>query len=482
MTARAWLAGATAAVAAFVAFVVVLDCANRHETPAPAPHVLAATRAGPVPSAWTVPTWYVDGSSAVLGPSADGGTAPCASDSNTCQSATCGAFGSGIGPCLTWGEIAARWGTSAPRLRQSTTVTLLSNLQASDSVVWEPQLELASTALILGTATQVCTGTLAGVVAKNRSSGQLLSATLCAGAAADEWLCNTTRASCAWTYKSLGANAWSLSQPMPKQTIPWSGTDPFEDDTWANGDAYALSTLTTAPIVRLSASMADIANSAINGAYLQRVAVVPSVGSAAFRLGAAANLEESSIARYLSLSSVISGNPNSAINVDAALPVEPDSAQFQFNQLAWKAGILRQAFFTGLSTTLEGGVLLGGQGASDVNAQLNDVYIDTGATLFIGGGSVANHYPGQSTAFIWGPGTVSVTPPGSLFVSVGGATPVLLATHVQIDGLTTACSAANSGSPGLTCGITVSGTNVDSHGGVLFNPLGASIYNTSSPF
>ncbi|HEV2180563.1 MAG TPA: hypothetical protein VGR59_09590, partial [Gemmatimonadaceae bacterium] len=405
----------------------------------------------------------------------------CAADSNTCTSSTCGDSG-GIGPCATWGEITARWGTTAPRLRQSTTVTLLSNLAASDSVAWDPQLELGSTAALVGTATTVCTGTLSGVVAKSRSTQQLLNATLCAGTAADEWVCNSTRGSCAWTHKSLGANAWSLSQPLPAQSIPWNGTDPGESDTWANGDAFTVATFASAPIVRLSSSIADFASGAINGVYLQHVAVAPATTAGAMRLGAGAAIIESSLGRYLSLSSAISGNPNFAINVDAELPIEPDTAQFFFNQAAFKAGILRQGFVTGISMTLEAGVILGGSGAMNVNGQDNDVYVDSTATLGVTGTSIAAHYPGQAIPYIWGPGTVSVAPPGVLAISAATAAPSLLVTNVRINGQSTACSASNAASPALTCGITVSGANIDSHGGVLFDPLGASISTTSSPF
>jgi hypothetical protein len=66
----------------------------------PAAH--AATAQSPiVPPSWTVLNWYVDGAR----------TLSCTSDINSCTSATCGAAGSGIGPCQTLGEIQqVRWG------------------------------------------------------------------------------------------------------------------------------------------------------------------------------------------------------------------------------------------------------------------------------------------------------------------------------------------------------------------------------------
>lgn len=176
----------------------------------------------------TQTTWYIDPANA----------STCASDSNTtCSLSTCGTPGDG--PCKTFAQIAQRWGTYAPRLRQTTTFHSISSMtDNTDPIFLRPSLENGANLIWQcdnGVAQQTGTGMLAGVVAKNTATPQLLNATLGAGPAINQLVQNTTHPSFAWTYKVVSGTTFSLSQPLSSNAPTTFGS---EVNTWANTDAF----------------------------------------------------------------------------------------------------------------------------------------------------------------------------------------------------------------------------------------------------
>jgi hypothetical protein len=94
---------------------------------------------------------------------------------------------------------------------------------------------------VLGAAQQVGAGALAGVVPKNRTTGQILEADLGFAAPIGTLIENTTggKVSYAWVYKNVTGTLFQLTQPMVPATIPFDfSTSTAEVDTWANGDTF----------------------------------------------------------------------------------------------------------------------------------------------------------------------------------------------------------------------------------------------------
>src|SRR5579872_1245038 len=175
--------------------------------------VLGGPLSPPSNGSWTQATWFIDPVSG--------------SDSNT-------GFTSGS-PLKTWAKLVQLFGTIAPVIRQNTTITFLSShSDNTDPVIFAPYLANGASITItgvIGISQQIATGTISGVVSKNRATGQLLNATFPAGVVANLLVVNSTHASHAWTYKQVSGNTYSVSQPLHGAT---------EVDTWTNGDTVTL--------------------------------------------------------------------------------------------------------------------------------------------------------------------------------------------------------------------------------------------------
>lgn len=186
-----------------------------------------------IPVAWTVPQWYLD-------PNNVSGTA---SDTNDCVTTSTA--------CRTCQEIEAhRWGTYSPRLRQVTHITALSSQTAdqgnADPCYFSPFGENNGGMLIvngvLNATTQVATGTLGTVTAKNRNTPQTLNAVLPGGVAAGEFIVNssTVPPSAAWIYKNVSGSTWAISQPLARAAAPVTTVFLAEVDTWAAGNTVTI--------------------------------------------------------------------------------------------------------------------------------------------------------------------------------------------------------------------------------------------------
>lgn len=201
----------------------------------PAHQLVGSTSSTPIiPPSWSVANWYIDPAN-VTG---------CASDSGSGTSATCSA---GNGPLLTFQELNVhRWGcigngSACPRISRSVTITFLSS-QAPDTdpIYIFSAVELGAKLTIQGVlnaTTQVATGTLNVVTAKNRNTPQLLNTTFntTTGAfAVGQLLVNTMHASRAWIYTAGAGSSFNISQPLTASTVP--PTLYPTEVTWLNND------------------------------------------------------------------------------------------------------------------------------------------------------------------------------------------------------------------------------------------------------
>jgi hypothetical protein len=218
--------------------LILLAC---HATPsgpttssAGPPVAVAAALSTP---AMSVPAWYVDPADAT----------GCASDSNTCQSATCG--GPGIGPCITYGQVAARWGTNTPLLPQSTTLSFLSDQTAGiDLVDVRPRMQNWNQWLtVQGTLLQQATATIGTFTARNRAAGTTNHITA-SGQSGSYWaafvgdlVIDTTQSTQAyfWIVQDLGSATAEISEPVPTPgPVQFPALGNYA--TIANGDALTI--------------------------------------------------------------------------------------------------------------------------------------------------------------------------------------------------------------------------------------------------
>lgn len=208
------------------------------------PNAGSAASASFTPASWLQPTWFVDPQN-VTGN---------ASDDNRGDNASF--------PVMTYnGGIVSKWGTTAPILRQNTTITWLSSqpVGGADPVIAIPIC--VGVVLIMNAALPVAThaGILAGLVAKNQSTGQVLTANLGFAAIPGQLVRNTTagKDSFAWVWQNVAGTTFKLSQPLVPSILPLQeGAFPAEVDTWADGDAFAVYDLISVNVTHASGNAA----------------------------------------------------------------------------------------------------------------------------------------------------------------------------------------------------------------------------------
>ena len=421
-----------------------------------------------IPASWGVSQWFVD-------PANSSGTA---SDTNDCETVATA--------CLTYQEIANhRWGSYSPRLQQSTTVTWVSSGSSSDPVYFSPYVEGGPVSFV-GTPVQVATGTITGLVAKNRITGQLLTVTLASGLAAPTLIKNTTRGTGAWLYKNISGSTWSLSQPLPSPATNDNIT-PREDDTWANGDSYFALTMPTIHVREIINHQANFANGTI---LIKNFALAGADSRDPIRIWGATNIAECSIQAMLQDEGAIHSGPESGLLNDdfaasfALLAGSPNTGP----GIVYLVGGQFRAPFTTWDGAIQaaGDVIVGGSiaiwGAGPL-AYAGGVYLDSGTSLRVLGSiqSVANSNYGN---YVWGPGTLDMRVNGRYAYPAGAgqAAATFLGVTLLLNNQTKACvGQPGVASPTPTCNMTVTPTALDTVAGAspgcLFVPGGASFCN-----
>lgn len=192
------------------------------------------------PSVWAVTDWYVNASTG--------------SDDSTCT--TSGA------PCQHFSEIIARLGTRAPQAAQAVTYHIQTDLPNTDPTDLAPILNsTGGTGFVTlqGGSVSVGAGTIAGVVARNRVTGQALAIDLGANISTFMGMniCDTTHPSCAIVDSVSSGSIAFISQPIaPDNTT--------EVTSWANGDSY----IVTRPIKVFASSWVDMV---LDNVWVQQV-------------------------------------------------------------------------------------------------------------------------------------------------------------------------------------------------------------------
>lgn len=217
-----------------------------------------AAQCGP---ACTVANWYLDPQNSVAG--------ACASDANSCTSATCA--GSGIGPCLNFAQIVLRLGSTMPvyPTGQSVQVNLLSSQSAGvDPIFFEPRMSGTSAAAgqAIFMAALVPTGAsfLGGVAtdAVRGAPGNLLTVATMPGGTAKNMLVvdsNAGRLSQSLIDSMSGATA-TMQQPQTTASVTSTAAvpAPVEDNGWTTGDTLTTYTLLSANLKRWQPTGGDM--------------------------------------------------------------------------------------------------------------------------------------------------------------------------------------------------------------------------------
>lgn len=447
-------------------------------------------------ASWTVSQWYVDPANST----------GCASDSNaTCTTNTCGTAGDG--PCRTFTQIATRWTTYAPRLRQNTTITFLSSQSGTaDPVVLYPQYENGSieVALVgpLGASQQACTGTLAGVVSKNRATPQLLNATLCAGLTPGVFVVNNTHPSKAFTYSLISGTTWALTQPLTSATFGVSFAS--EVDTWANGDSYTAYNLVGVNLVAFVPTSADLGASPNDTGLVQNIKLLDPGGSGLnwATMGTPVDIFECFAQRDIyavapdQMTPFVSyySNVFAQSGISGGSTYLPGSAGFAVHPTVFGGAMGSPGAPTLVADKLAGislddDVILKQTFASTPvgigSARLGLVYVDSSSVATCSG--TCNAFSGgtaSGSVIVWGPGTLNVAGSGRVtYPSGAGAAAAAFKAPLQSNGQTLGCITKPSSST-ITCNTTVSAANLDTNLGATsgcIGPMGGGTFCNYGP-
>jgi hypothetical protein len=395
---------------------------------------VAGSGAGSFPDpSWAVPNWYVD---YAHGNDANSGTSAAA-------------------PVKTvMGGVVAKWGTVSPVLSVPVTIWIMSS-QALDAeaITLTPVLSGNPTNPDLTTAGQLTlqpyteTGaafTLAGVVAKNRTTGELLKATAPAGATPGQLVVNNTTGSKAFIY-AVAAGVMTMCQPINETSLT-------EDDTWANGNSMTLVTLFGINALR------------IDDAFLTDLTLLDPTGTPGQSTVSFVSdfIVSCWIQPYVYMGFGI-GNTvyfNTYFDPGQTSPIEA-SGETGFNGGSMPQGI--NTVDASATVDVDFDVILGGTSELIGVNSFGDIYLLAGSSLVATQDSSADF-----TGIVWGAGAMGVASGGLIFTAAATwNTQYLASGALAIDGATTASSYV---AGTWTSGVTVTVAHVDADGGLL-NPV-----------
>ncbi len=409
---------------------------------------------------WSVAHWFLD----------LGNSTGVAADTPSCGQSS----GS---PCLTWHHLNDQlWGcfgspTACPRLLQNTVIEFMSG-GTNEPILFYPTVENDSLLQVIGDATLVksYTGGLS-IVAKTRGGpGQLLNATFDASAAIKQLAANSTHASHAWTYKSLGANAFAMTQPQATGAFPRT-VRAGEVDTWASGDTVTLSTVPKINLVAFVPTMVTVGSGSVNAkAYLSTLEISDQDTSGNW---VTLNTEVRAFdVLYDKMARVIGGTDPVNVGGSSNSVYLAGFSQETPTNTAWTVtGGWIGGTAVGAGTSLDADLILnaafGGLGTNFIGF----LYLDSSGVLSVASGNIRliniNSYGGQQ---LWGSGSspaISVTNSSHFQYPSGasGAANNLTQTGaININGGTVACIAKPSAASSFaTCNTTVSNANLDTN-------------------
>ena len=419
---------------------------------------------------WKQPNWYID-------PANSTGLA---SDSNS------GATPST--PVLTWHAILNKLGTVEPILPQDTVFHFMSD-QANnflDPVILNPVSTNGGMVGFEGGLVPVgVAGILAGVVPKNRATGQFLTVNLGVPVAplVGMMLENTTRTARCWIDSTPGGNVAVLTQPMASVTthLPVRPpTNPALVDTFANGDAFIIKRPVKANLVYLEAGPNADSDLAVDSAYfyiqqLWGLDPGPAIGDSALAITPTGFVYESRFDRLTVFGPAGFGGTFAGMNN------------------TWTAGnvICYATIFNGGSINPLGLFLLA-QGISGGSALDGDVIVHgtTNVGLTIGGGNfigLCALAPGalilvgtgssvEIAAFdyglseLWGTGTVEAVAGGGVLFDTSAVTQIAPTVTLSLDGFATGMKVVKATAV-FTGGVVLTQANIDAADGQsIFNP------------
>lgn len=444
------------------------------------------------PISWSTPNWYIDPANST----------GCASDFNTCTSATCGSGppgpGANVGPCKTITEITAnRWGTSSPVLSQNVTIFVLSTeILGQENVVLTPILADGAVFGLIGTPKLVASFNLGAITAKNRSSHTLLQSTgfSASGLAVNQLIINTTHASHAWIYALTAPNA-TITQPLAPITIAnasnFPSSMPAEVDNWTANDSVSVYTLPLVNIQLFAAQGGQTQASTIGGTTWMQYIRVPDFS------GSPGNSSYNSSVSSVTIPWIV----DSSIEPFAFIrgpDASGDVGTLAVNDLFLGGASISDGSVVGGLCELYGcsvyqfgvvdGDVIGTEAGNNAGINVYEqgfiglAYSANGINLFNGARAKLDSIWYQSPPILWGTGTVNVADNSSLEkVDNNTWTTCLLLTTLQIDGLATGTKyiPGDGGTAGQWIdSVSVTAANLDSFGGLQNPKTGAKYCNT----
>lgn len=412
---------------------------------------------------------------------------------------------SGIGTLfLLYADVVGVWGTFSPRLRADTAVIFLSShTDNGDPVQFYPTVENGAVASIQGGPPKVLAQgvVLSGKVAKGRAAGSnaLLQFNLGANGAAGILVDNLTHPSRAWSFKSLGSNNFSMTQPMGRYAIPCGSVFKSEVDTWANGDIVNLLQPISVNIVAVGALIADFNGTFDNRLYLYQLNKPSFAGLSQNCFVGDCRILECSSQKMLVGDGAKAFNSETAIaicNCYNAGGITGACAWFllggmtgglQENWIACWAGSGTDAF---IGIVIDADHILSGAAPFilPVGAQAGFVYLDT--PLHVQSGNLIIEASTYGGAAIYGSAGNNVVMQGSSHLYLASGTfsaaltaPALVSPGIQLNGASTASSHTGASPDVLNSGITTTPAHLDAAAGVAgfggnaFNLGGASVSN-----
>jgi hypothetical protein len=274
-----------------------------------------------------------------------------------------------------------------------------------------PGYEAGGFLRVTGATSVVSTGPLAGVVAKNRVTPQLLQSNNLVGVATGQLAINTTHPSHAFPYTVGGTTLWS--QPLAPSSIPTSPFSlPAEVDTWANVDSVTLEQLTTINLADFRPVLVDYNGAFDNFGYIDTFAVFDPSGAGSDNVYLGPHVASYDV-RFDRAPMIVESNGIDEPQVFANCDFEGgfNGGTTAGQSMAITGGILRSttteyAFNSGV--TLDGDTIFDATSSQLPNGiGLGRVYIETGLTLTVEGGSsfLSGFY---ATPVLWGPGALAV--------------------------------------------------------------------------